>query len=241
MYKNLISSIMLLTLTAIWGAKDTQAALINIASYDITNSLENGIGGYEFQYSGDITPAGFSTDNFLPLADFSNGSGTLNNNIIETEEFEVHGFNWLEDTMPIITLFFDGLYTIDSLLFKGGDIAFGNFVGDLNGVTVSFSGNSENFQSIDTGFQVLGGSLPRFADDLIELTQSSLAGVLTDRIVLSGFTSSSFENTFTLAEIEVYGTTNDSTISVSEPPIALLLTFALGFILFARRTNRLNL
>lgn len=207
------------------------AGPIAITSYDITNAMIAGTGGWSHTYSGVITQLGNG------VANYSGGSGTLNNGVIETNHPITQLFNYPQQTSPVITLFFDGFYTIESLLIYGGNFLGNSIPGTLTGLNISINGISENFSTSGQGLFSNG----RYADDFASLTGSSLQGLVTNQISLSGFTSTWGTNTFSIAEISISGEVAQlpAPASVSAPASLGLLGLGLMLMASLRRKARL--
>ena len=160
---------------------------ISTISYDITDTHTSGQGGWAHTYDGTITTI---TGN---IANYSGGSGTLNDGIIGTSEQTTQLF-YTADTNPVITLFLDGFYSIDSLLIYGGNITNNGLPGTLTGFDVTVNSITESFLTTAQGLTGFSG----LSDDFVDFTGSSLAGLVTDRIILSGFDNPTYNALFTI-------------------------------------------
>lgn len=190
------------------------AGLINIESYDIDNATIAGTGGWNHSYSGTITPVSGG------IADYSGGSGTLNNGIIETTNPTTQLFNYPTETSPVITLYLDGLYSFDNLIISGGDFLSNTIPGTLTDLDITIGSTTVSFATIATG--LTNGS--RYADDSVNFSGSLLDGLVADKITLSGFKSSwSSYNTFSIAEISLNGEPS----SIPEPTSVALFGLCL--------------
>jgi len=189
---------------------------IVITGYDIDNTYVSETGGWRHSYTGIITPVSGG------IANYSGGSGTLNDGIIGTSVLNTQLFNYPTDSSPVITLFLDDFYTINSLLIHGGDFLGNTIPGELTGLDVTINSTLESFVTVPQG--PTDGT--RYADDGISFGGSSLDGLVTNSIILSGFDStwSSF-NTFSITEIELDG---ELASSVPEPSAILLLGLGLA-------------
>lgn len=200
------------------------ASPITITSYDIDNANLSGTGAWTHTYSGTITPTSTS------IANYSGGTGTLNDGVISSSVLNTQLFNYPTDSLPAITLNFDAFYSINNLLISGGNFLGNAIPGNITSLDITINSITENFSTASTGL-TLGN---RSADDFIDLSGSSLFNLSTNSILLSGFISSGFngiQNTFSITEINLDG----KTASVPEP--ASLGLLVLGFIglVFSRR------
>ena len=190
------------------------AGPVVITGYDIDNTYISGTGDWAHTYSGAITPV--SGD----VANYTGGSGTLNNGVIEVDVDTTQLFNYPLDSSPVITLYLDDYYSLNSLLISGGDFL-SNFVpGELAGLDVTIGSSTENFITSPQGINVDF----RFADDFVDFTGSSLDGLVTNQLKLSGFNSNlNAHNSFSIAEITLDGTSVEST-----PEPTSLAIFGIG-------------
>ncbi len=175
------------------------ASAQTVTSYDITDAAESGFGGWGHTYGGTITNTGSGTANSFAFdrADYTGGSGTLNdgNNGTGTGDTQLFANNAQAD--PHITIYLDGSYTVDDITlfsFDGGNSIPGRISGcdvTINGVTVPFA-----------------TSEPSTNDEFIDLSGSPLAGLATTQITLSNFThdgGNGLDEMFSIAEITVSG------------------------------------
>ena len=213
---------LLLTVAACAAAAATANASISITSYDISNAAPSGFGNWAHTYTGTITGSGPSN--------YTGGSGTLNDGSHGTSRLDTQLFD--ATVGPVITLHLNGFYTISSISVFGGDFG-NNFVpGVINSMDVSFGGPAYTQTSTPFGFPALSGP----ASDLFGIT-GPLAGVSTDKIVLSGFSPLFVNLAFSIAEIEVDGVR--SIAAVPEPSTYLAGLSALGMLgLFGWRNRK---
>lgn len=220
------NTIISLALFAIAGA--ATAAPITITGYDIESTFVSGEGGWAHYYNGTITSTG--TINNGTVANYTGGSGTLNDGVIGTSHNQTQLFNYPGTSSPIITLYLDGLYSIDSLLIYGGNFLANSIPGEITALDITIGSTTQHFNTIGQGMSSGG----RYADDYVDLTGTTLAGLVTDQVILSGFDSSwGGYDTFSITEISLTGTEG---MAVPEPAILALLGFGLvGFGLKRRR------
>lgn len=194
------------------------AAPITITGYDILNATISGSGGWSHNYSGTITNTGPDT------ANYTGGSGTLNNGVVENTHSGSQLFNWPNFHAPIITLYLDDFYTIDDITLDSGDWS-NTIPGTLTGLDLSIGAVTDSFLTVE----------PSAHKEFVDLSGSALNGLVTNTLVLSGFTStwSSFQ-TFNISEI----TLNGVQTNIPEPTVLALMGVGLAGLGFARRKNK---
>lgn len=199
-----------------------------ISSYDIQNGrLTDNAPGWQWNYSGSITPSATTAG----LFDYTGGSGTLNDGIIPQYHENIQGFVPSDNTVLVLHL--SGASTINEINFfsmLGQNVLAGN----LSGTTISFGGQSVALQSTDWGASC-GFTL---CNDRISLLDTALAGISTDVITLSNFTSVNFPGyggAFPIGEITLSGS---AIPAVPEPANVAMLLAGLGLMGFViRRKN----
>jgi hypothetical protein len=201
----------------LFSSFSTNASLIPISGYDIQNAVLSGEGNWGNSYTGTITPTGIGS--IFQLGDYTGGgSGTLTDGIFSTDELSTH-LLFLADN-PVITIFLDGLYTIDSLAIFAGD--FSNPVpGLIETVTATIGGSSA----------LLNGSLFNTVDSNYDLTFTTLNGLATTSIVLSSFAEGGFSGAFSISEIRLEG----ALVSVPEPSMFAIIGICVGIVLFRKK------
>lgn len=194
------------------------AAPVSTTAYDVTNTSTSGFGAWQHQYSGTIVSNGGGRFNY------TGGSGTLNDGVVGTGVGNTHLFEI--GAKPSITLYFDSLFTLNTLsLYSFGPTANG-IPGNITGLFVTIGSASQYLQT--TGF---GPSNAAFANngfdhshELINFTGTSLAGIATNQVTLSGFTTAgNYTGYFSISEVALDGTA----AQVSEPGALVLGSFAL--------------
>lgn len=218
--------IILTLLVGVVATTNAHATPITITHYDIENAYISGTGGWGHSYSGTITTVGGG------IANYSGGSGTLNNGIVETSVASTQLFNYPTNSAPVITLYFDGYYSLNSLLISGGNFLGNSIPGELNGLSVTIGAMTESFITIGQG--LTNGF--RYADDFIDFSGSSLGSLVTNQIVLSGFTSSWMGFTsFSIAEISIDAELASVAVPVPVPGSLALLGLGLAGLGFSRK------
>lgn len=191
-----------------------------IIGYDIENATLSGQGNWSHSYNGTIVTTGSQTGNY------SGGSGTLNNGVIENSHRGSQLFNFPSAHNPVITLFLDDFYTLSSLSLHSGN--WGNTIpGEMTGLSVTLDGISAFFTTSHIS--------PTYTE-FVDFTSSALASISVNTVILSGFTSTwSTYNTFNISEITLSGTlasaSNSSTVSAP----GTILIMSLGLIAISLR------
>ncbi len=178
-----------------------------IARYDILNADVSSTGGWFHSYSGTIAPTVGS------LADYSGGTGTMADNVIlETTEANTQLF-LTPNPGPVITLFLDGTHQIDRLEFFGGAHSGNSIPGAIDGMDITINGVTETFTTIPFGPS--NSQMINLLNDRVDLTDSVLAGAITDQIIISNVTANESGGgpsvRFSITEIVING-------SVDSPP-----------------------
>jgi len=217
------------------------ATTIPIVSYDISDAMVSGYGIWQHTYSGVITLTG-QTIAGIAVANYTGGSGTLNDSVVGTDAYTTQLF-YTGTTIggdgsidPVITLYLPGTYIINSISLLGGNIVSTATPGCITGVTVGLGGASA---AISTAGYGMNGVFCGGVNALAPLTGTSLEGVATSTIILSGFTTKPYTSQFSIAEIQIDGTPAGS--EVPEPASAAMMgggLAALALLLLRRRRQR---
>lgn len=223
--KTIAAGILALGLTGISAAS---AAPVSIISYDFFATPLSGHGNWSHAYGGTIAVTGPSfSNNGSPgtLANYSGGSGTLNDGVIGSSTGNTHLFvapRASDGTpiAPVITLYLGGMFTINTIEIFAG--TFGNAIpGTLTGMTVGLAASSAAL--VSTAFNTV--------DDRLTITGSPLDGLVDNKIVLSLPTGGWFE-WFSITEIKIDGT---AASAVPEPMSLALFGFGLAGLGLIRR------
>lgn len=191
------------------------AFAVTVTGYDVVNAEPSGFGlMWSHSYTGAMTNNG-------RLVNYTGGSGSMNNGIIEntiqgTQLFSVYDH-------PVITVYLDGTYNISTIELYGGDIAYNGIPGILTGWTVGIGSTSQYYSSTPFGNTCLAG----LCNDYVTLNAGQQA-IATNQFTLSGFTtdqSNLWKNYFSIAEIKDDG--QGGPAAVPEPVTLLLLGFGL--------------
>ncbi|WP_019025650.1 PEP-CTERM sorting domain-containing protein [Colwellia piezophila] len=186
------------------------AGLITITGYDISNADISGNGGWSHVYDGNITLNG-NNATWGSLADYTNGSGTLNDGVLGTDHDNTQLFS--TNAGAEITLFLDGFYTIDSLKLFGNNENNG-IPGGIENVLFTFGGLNDTLVSTPDG-----------KNDEFSFGGSLLSGITTNFITLSNFPDGNCCNAYGISEINIMGERVDID-QIPEP--STLAIFALG-------------
>lgn len=204
----------------------SHAAAITITGYDIDNAVLSGHGSWAHSYDGSITPGVSFSNNGLSgtVAEYSGqGSGTLTDGITNsdanaTQLFVNPAASDGTAITPEITLYLDGVYTLDKLNIFGGNVFSNSIPGSITGLTISVV-TSESHVFSQSFSTVAFGPTSAFGkqyNDSVTLTGSTLDGLEATAVVLSAFQGST-SNWFSIAEIALEGTEVITPPPVPEP------------------------
>lgn len=172
--------------------------VLPVADYLIVNATRSGLVQWQHEYDGPITNTGNFTSHGQPYtrANYLGGSGSLNDGVAGYNEFETQLFVNNADTRPEITIFLEGSHRVGGITLWGCDYETW-ITGSLAGCDVTIGGQTESFLSSEnTPF-----------DEFIDLSNSPLRNLVTDRIVLSNFVddgNNSRPEWFGIGEITVH-------------------------------------
>jgi hypothetical protein len=195
---------------------------VRIIGYDIQNATLPGYGGWSHYYLGTITP----TDEFR--ANYSGGTGTLANDIVESIEQQIQLFR--TSVQPVTTLYLDAFYTINTIDIFGGNTCCNYIPGQIEWLNVTINSLTQTLFGGAFGENNAGGT-PR--NDRFTISGSSLEGLVTDRIVLSSVFENGCCQAFSIAEIQVGG--NLAEAPVPEPATLGLIGFSVAIMAWRRR------
>ena len=193
----------------------TLAAPIAISSYSIQDAVISGYGGWAHTFSGTITPVRSFTNGIGGppgvVANYDNGSGTLNDGIIGTGPSNTELFVSGDSVdgggpiKPVITLKLTKQAMVQTIRISGGDFDFNLFPGQITAVTAVINGQSAAVTTTSSGFvNFLGVGV----DDIVDLTSTPLASLTTDTVILRDFVFNPITfNQFTITELAVDGLT----------------------------------
>ncbi len=186
------------------------ASAQSITSYDITDAARSGFGNWGHTYNGTIVDTGnFNADGFpFTRANYSGGSGTLNDGSQGTSHSDTQLFANNTDARPVIRILLDGTYTVNDITLFSFDS--GNSIpGCIASLEVEIGGQSAVFNT----------SEPTTNDELIDLTNSPLGAIPTNTIILRNFRHDGRPNglpsMFCIGEIQVRGNAGGFNIRLS--------------------------
>ena len=175
-------------------------AVPTFSTYDVTNARTSGYGGWGHSYYGTITMIGSG------IANYSGGSGSLNDGITETANTGNTQLFWSLDN-PVITLHLDTVSTISNIEFHSWPSGNG-IPGTLRGARVTIGGVSVDYSCVDFGTR----------DDRITLN-SSQNNIATNTVQLSNWIPG-YSSYFSISEL----TLNGNEASVVTPNLSVTNT-----------------
>jgi hypothetical protein len=188
-----------------------QAASVTISSYDVTEAARSDGVVWAHVYGGTIVDTGSFTANGYAFtrADYSGGSGTLNDGSEGANTFETQLFANTTDAQPVITLYLDAFYILSDITLLTFDS--GNTIpGRISGFDVTINSTTASFTS----------SEPTTNDEFVDLTGSTLDGLVTDRVSLSNFTHDGgnlLDEAFAIGEVVIQGSVPNDPQTVPIP------------------------
>jgi hypothetical protein len=219
------------------------AAPITISGYNINDAVQSGHGNWAHTYNGTITSGAAFTHNAFPgtrAAYSNNGSGTLNDGVIGTNDSVSQLFvNGAASSgavfSPVLFLILPGNFTLNQIEIFGGSISFNQVPGTIQSVDVTLIGPGGTSSTVNfntTPFGPLNANGVN-VNDRITITGSALDTFVATSIQLSNF-NGTFLNWFSITEITLDGTPAAAT-GIPEPGTMLLTSLALGGVVFSRR------
>jgi hypothetical protein len=211
------------TLVLMLAAVPVHAIPLTITGYDLVNARISGTGGWGHVYTGTITPVGPG------LADYSGGTGTMANGVVESDTGSIQLFDTPDHS--IITVFFDGAFMVDTVEIFGGNTTSNAIPGEIDGMDVTIGSTTRTLLGQPFGTPNLFGT-PR--NDLFVLTGTPLDGLATNRITFSNVFENGCCGEYSIAEIRVYGTAAGPSV-IPEPATFALLATGLAVLALRRR------
>lgn len=209
------SSALLVALTLVLGvvivAPGSARAEATIESYDIQQTPVSGWGLWTHSYAGTIMDTGRTADygwGPFVIADYSGGSGTLNDEVVPMTTDNNHLFmNGSVDVnevpvWPTITLHLSESVCVEKIFIYGGNVEWNAFPGALKTIGVGIGGSSVSLATSPFGWEGVAGPV----NDLVDLTGTPLSAIPTSSIVLTDFTAEWFGyplDQFCIGEITV--------------------------------------
>jgi len=181
---------------------------IYVVGYDIQNAVTSGsFVQWNHIYSGSIATTGTTNITLPPgdvtaatLASYSGGWGTLNDGAVGSFPNDTELF--ATAVQPVITLYLDNTYTIQSLNLESFSL-YNSIPGNISRVTITINGISAALDTLRTQ-----NDAANLYSSLLDVGSCSLAGIAGNQITLSGFqTAGSYRPVFCLGEIVVTGST----------------------------------
>ncbi len=205
------------------------AVSVTIAGYNIVDANLSGFGGtWGHTYTGLITETAGG------LGDYSGGTGTMANGIIENDESGTQLFATLDSlsdpASAIITVFLDDFYSINTISIFQGDIFDNSIPGEIDGVDLTINGNTQTLLGAPFGSSNNAGTP---VNDLFTVTDTPLDGLVSNQITFSMFFEGGCCNAYSIAEIEI-----DGNLAVPVPATFGLMGFGLAVLGFAARRRR---
>lgn len=197
----------------------------SISSYDITNANLSGFGGWSHSFSGVVASIGGG------LANYSNGSGTLNDGTVSASH--VNNQLFAINSHASITLYLDGTYQVSGLALYGASNS-GNFIpGTLTGATIGFGGQTVTLNSSAFGGNCASG----LCSDVFSFSGTSLENVTGNIVTISNI-QGGWNGYYNIAEITVSGV---AVPAVPEPDALAFLLAGLAVVgMYGRKVRARN-
>jgi hypothetical protein len=208
--------VVLLVVCVLGLAFSAPGETVKIKTYDVKSAMRSGYGCWYHAYFGTISDSGRTSSLFgtctpegSHIADYSGGSGTLNDNIFSstTADNQVFSIELAADdgqpVLPAVTLHLDGTFRINRTLVFGGYVEGYVLPGALSGATVEINGTTVDLPVTPIGSP---NSVGLYPDGALVLTGTPLEGLPTSEIVLKNFKASIFGgyyDHFSLTEIQL--------------------------------------
>lgn len=187
---------------------------VAVAGYDIQSTAVSGFGCWDHAYSGTIVNTGRTVSGSVvcippdlygffpaPIADYSGGSGTLNDGLESAAQLFV---SRPDDAgvmiQPALVLHLASASPIQSIDLLGGVSIFG---GNITEATVEIGENGQRITATPFGPANMAGAP---SNDRLDLTGTDLAGIVTDTVVIRDLSLGGTYDQFTISEITVTGT-----------------------------------
>jgi hypothetical protein len=192
------------------------SSVIPVVAYDITETPVSGWGGWAHAYTGTIEDTGRTTGPNCStagtqIANYSNGSGTLNDAVSDEANIDSTHLLCLDVASdgdlvrPAITVKFAEAVLVDRIVIHGGGTGSNIYPGAVEAATITIGDTQVHITSVPAGISNDVG-VPR--DDVFDLTTSGLSSIATNQVIVGGIVASFFGfplGQAAIAEITVEG------------------------------------